>query len=364
MVERTTGISNEFLIHPGETISDIIIDRGMTQKELAVRTGVSEPFLSDVINGKKSISKGLAIGLEYAFGIPSSFWLNLQANYDAEVIALEEEKSVTDSEVEAFGHLKKIVTYLRKSKAIPAEEKDLHTILNMRRFLGTSNLSNLNKVAMNGTFRLSSSASVDPYVLGAWLCLCRRPDSECKLEGVFKPECASELISEIKKIMCSSSDNPEPVLKALFAKNGIDFSVVQNFPGAPVQGYLERREDGSFKMRLTIRGSFADIFWFSLFHELGHIVNGDLPKAGVLIDSKDNGKEREDRADCFAADTLIDSYDYHMFVRSGHFSYAEICRFSEKQIVPPYIVIGRLQKDGFIPYSMFSAKKPKYKWYR
>jgi len=363
MVERTTGISNEFLIHPGETISDIIIDRGMTQKELAVRTGVSEPFLSDVINGKKSISKGLAIGLEYAFGIPSSFWLNLQANYDAEVIALEEEKSVTDSEVEAFGHLKKIVTYLRKSKAIPAEEKDLHTILNLRRFLCTSNLSNLNKMAQNGAFRLASSASVDPYVLGAWLCLCRRSDSEQKLEGSFNPECTSELVFGIKKIMCSSTDNPEPELKTLFAKNGIDFSVVRNFPGAPVQGYLERREDGSFRMRLTIRGSYADIFWFSLFHELGHIVNGDLPKTGVLIDSPENESGREDRADCFAANTLINSHDYNMFVRSRNYSYTDICRFATTQNVPPYIVIGRLQKEHVIPYSKYSAQKPRYKWH-
>ncbi len=84
MVERKTSIINEALIHPGETISDIIIDRGITHKDLAVRAGVSELFLSDVINGKKPISKDLALGLEQAIGIPSTFWLNLQSNYDAE----------------------------------------------------------------------------------------------------------------------------------------------------------------------------------------------------------------------------------------------------------------------------------------
>ena len=59
----------------------------------------------------------------------------------------------------------------------------------------------------------------------------------------------------------------------------IDFSVMKNFRGAPVQGYIFRRSDGVYQMVLTIRGAFADIFWFSLFHELGHIVNGDIGKS-------------------------------------------------------------------------------------
>lgn len=74
----------EWLIHPGETISDILEERNLTQKELAQRAGVSETFLNEVIHGEKDISKELAMGLECALDVPRSFWLNLQANYDAE----------------------------------------------------------------------------------------------------------------------------------------------------------------------------------------------------------------------------------------------------------------------------------------
>ncbi len=85
MAIRKHGVSADLLIHPGETIADILEDRNLTQKELAQRANVSETFLSDVIHGKKDISKGLAKGLEYALDIPSSFWLNLQANYDCQL---------------------------------------------------------------------------------------------------------------------------------------------------------------------------------------------------------------------------------------------------------------------------------------
>ena len=54
--------------------------------------GVSEAVLSDVIHGKKDISRSLAKGLEYALGVPTSFWLNLQDNYDSECLSASERK--------------------------------------------------------------------------------------------------------------------------------------------------------------------------------------------------------------------------------------------------------------------------------
>ena len=117
MVAKNRGISPDLLIHPGETISDLLEERGMTQKELAQRADVSEAFLSDVIHGKKDISGGLARGLEYAFDVPMSFWLNLQADYDAELSALQEEESICDDE-------KKVLTSIHDVVEDPKKRKD------------------------------------------------------------------------------------------------------------------------------------------------------------------------------------------------------------------------------------------------
>ena len=78
-------MNTDFIIHPGETIAESIEDRGITQKELSIRTGFTEKHISTVINGKKAISAKLALGLENALDIPSTFWKNLQANYDLEL---------------------------------------------------------------------------------------------------------------------------------------------------------------------------------------------------------------------------------------------------------------------------------------
>ena len=83
------GISFDLVIHPGEAVLDILRERALTQRELAVRAGFSEPLLHDVTHGRRDISKTLAAGLERALGVPSSFWLNLQANYDRELLGLQ-----------------------------------------------------------------------------------------------------------------------------------------------------------------------------------------------------------------------------------------------------------------------------------
>lgn len=361
MAAKKTGISTDLLIHPGETISDLITDRNISQKELAQRLGVSEAFLSDVINGKKDISKTLAKGLEYVFGVSSTFWLNLQANYDSELLSLEEENTVKEEEKETLKELSGVVSNLKKRGLISNKSSKIQTIIELRKYLGVSNLVSLASICPSGAFRMSQKANINQYVLGAWLCLCKKQISSRKIDSVFKMENVERLITSLKEAMLSPNRDFEKSLYDLFSQYGIAFSIIRNFRGAPVQGYISRKEDGTYQMVLTIRGASADIFWFSLFHELGHIVNGDISRSGTFIDTSYD-RTREEAADRFARDSLIDSDAYEMFVSNGSFTFASISDFSKKQNIPPYIVIGRLQKEELIPWSRFQDKKPKLKW--
>ena len=81
---NTIGLSNDFIIHPGETLAEVLKDRKMSQKELAIRTRMTEKYISAVINGQENISSPFANKLEYALGIEKEFWINLQANYERE----------------------------------------------------------------------------------------------------------------------------------------------------------------------------------------------------------------------------------------------------------------------------------------
>ena len=57
---NTIGLSRDFIIRPGETVAEVLEEREMAQKELAIRTGMTEKHISTVINGQKNISSSFA----------------------------------------------------------------------------------------------------------------------------------------------------------------------------------------------------------------------------------------------------------------------------------------------------------------
>lgn len=95
--------------HPGEMIRDELKERGKTQKRLSEQTGIKPSVLSETINGKRPVSKNVAIALENALGIPAEIWMNLQTQYDLDRRRISER----DQSHETF------------SVTIPKEDKSL-----------------------------------------------------------------------------------------------------------------------------------------------------------------------------------------------------------------------------------------------
>jgi HTH-type transcriptional regulator/antitoxin HigA len=104
---------------------------------------------------------------------------------------------------------------------------------------------------------------------------------------------------------------------------------------------------------LTVRGKDADIFWFSLFHELAHIVLGHVGLANGTSD------EDEKAADKWSEDTLINSMDFEVFKKNGDFSEKSVIEFANDQGIAPGIVVGRMQMERLVKYSMLNNLKNK-----
>lgn len=80
------GLPSEMIIHPGETLKEVLENKNMSQKELVLRTGVSAKHISSVLRGKKNMSASFAKKLEYALNIEAEFWVNVQNSYDKEIL--------------------------------------------------------------------------------------------------------------------------------------------------------------------------------------------------------------------------------------------------------------------------------------
>ena len=70
--------------HPGEIIREEIIKAlGLTVTGAAEILGVRRATLSDITNGKASVTAEMALRLEKAFGVSMDLLLKMQAGYDA-----------------------------------------------------------------------------------------------------------------------------------------------------------------------------------------------------------------------------------------------------------------------------------------
>ena len=102
-----------------------------------------------------------------------------------------------------------------------------------------------------------------------------------------------------------------------------------------------------------------NIFWFTLFHEIGHIINEDFEDKYIdysIIDS-----EIERRADEFAKNRLINEDEYKAFMDAKTHEIKDVEEFAKAQKVIPSIVIGRMQRD-LNDYSFLMKYKHKYVW--
>ena len=119
-------------------------------------------------------------------------------------------------------------------------------------------------------------------------------------------------------------------------------------------------------IQLSLRGKSDDHFWFSFFHEAGHILLHR--KDEVFIETTDqdgtrrDGIEKEQEADQFSRDFLIPPKEYHTFLEDRQFNLTSIQRFAANIGITPGIVVGRLQHEKVIPFNRGNSLKKGFRF--
>lgn len=342
MVKRKQSISpDELLIHPGETILEVIQDRNITQKELAIRTGFTEKHISTVINGKKSISAEFAKKLEYALNIPASFWRNLQTNYDLEIVEFNEIHNITDEEKQIA---KEIMPTVEALGNVNLKNKS-NAVYKIRELLGVSNLkaiSTLNPAQYRGQFAVNTSENI----MYAWQYLCEKK-VEGQTNNKLDIEKLKQNLNKLKNVMHEDEKKHMSLIKDILNESGILFTVEKQVEHAPINGLTVKTKKGQVMIALTIRGRYIDIFWFTLFHEIAHVIYQDYLNNSTNIN---NESKVENRANEFAANILINNNRYKEFIENNDFSMVSIREFAKENKILPTIIIGRLMKEEYISW--------------
>lgn len=358
MAKKLIGLSPDLIIHPGETLKEMLEDKEMSQRELAIRTSVTEPYISNIVKGKKPISVSFAKKLEYALGVDASFWINLQSNYEKELADYEELNEISSEEINILQKIKKLTDYAKEIGLIASDIEGSLLVIEWRKLLNISKLTHISEISQLGAYRLSSSDNIEADILFTWLRIIDLITKSQQLDVELNIELLKEKLHLIRALTFEDIETIHIKLKEYLAECGIKFAIVKHFTGAPVQGVIKKDSDGTLSLIMTLRRKFADVFWFTFFHEIGHIINGDIKDR--LIDYEGVENETEIKADKFAADFLIDPIIYKKLVKSGDFSLSTIKELCEKMKIPSFILIGRLQREKHIEYHCFSDEKVRY----
>lgn len=146
------------------------------------------------------------------------------------------------------------------------------------------------------------------------------------------------------------------LIRKAFLEAGVIFVILPNIVGSKTNGATKKVGDNIMLM-VNDRRLYADSFWFTLFHEIGHIINGDY---GISFE-KESG-EQEDAADKFAEDSLIPDEQYQKFIECGRFDLQSIRCFANTIDRDPGIVLGRLQNDKKVDFNDWTMKPLRHKY--
>lgn len=337
-------------IPTGETVREQLKDRGMTQKEFAVRMGMSEKHISHLLNGRVELTSNAALRLESVLGIPASYWLNLEAIYREKLARVEEEAGLEEDAV-----LVSKFPYNEMAKLgwIPSTRRKMDRVRNLRSFFGVARLSSLEELCLPGVvFRTTGSSDTNDYRLACWAQKARR-EARTRQTGYVDIDHFTTLIPEVREMTILRPEEFCERLVAMFADCGVALVFLPHIGGSFLHG-ASFGDGAHIVMGLTVRGRDADRFWFSLFHEMYHIIYGHI------YEICDNHPTWESEADRFAADILIPPDKFRMFLERGCFTKGCIVEFAAAISVDPGIVVGRLQKENMIPFSRHNDLKTKY----
>ena len=361
MTTSESRMFSDLPIPPGEILTEEIEARGMTQKELAARLNRPAQAINEIIKAKKAITADTAIGLEKALGIEAHFWTHLEADYSMTLARNRDRDRLAANVVWLEDYP---ITEMIKRGWIKAGRDKPSRLKALLKFLGVAVAEPRTYQEAVG-FRITEAAQkkVSLGALAVWL---RMGELEAQKVSTaeYNERAFRQALAKIRQITGQSPEVFIPAITSLCAEAGVVFCMVRELPKSGANGATRWLTDKKALIQMSIRNKWADIFWFTFFHEACHLLN-HRRKRRILIDGLDadpDTAEIEAEADQFAGDFLIPCEAWSDFCDRGSFRPRVIEKFAQSVGIAPFIVVGRLQKERRVAYGKFASLKQRYAW--
>ena len=344
--------NDKVAFHPGYYLKELVDESGLSQEDFAKRLGTTPKNLSLLIRGEQRLSNEIALKLSRMFGTSIGYWLGLQQSYDERIA---ESLSAKELEIEREVFKRIDYQYFRENFDLPDLPRKVdEQIKYVREFLCVSSLTVLKNEDFAVSFRRHSKELSAPNIVAnvmVQIAINRTLNTQA-------PQYNRKDFENAISFALTQTKNHKtfiPLIEKAFRESGVVLVVLPNLKNSGING-ATKKIDGKRMLLVNDRGHYADTFWFTLFHEIGHILHGDL---GITYND-----ESEDDADLYARNALIPQDKYEEFVsRCERFGEKEIVKFAESIDQDAGIVLGRLMKDKKVKYTeTYLSNKLRHKY--
>jgi len=338
---------------PGEVLSEKLGEIGMSQAQLAERIGRPKKTVNEIIKGKAAVLPETALQLERVLGIPARFWNNSERQY-REFLAGQAEQERLRTRLEWLTQVP--VGAMERLGWLPSSKDPIERLRNVLNFYGAASPESLLRIARQKdlAFRQSTVRRVAQYGTLAWI---RKGELEaqCFACAPYDEKRFREALRQVRRLTQEPAEVFEPRVRQLCAEAGVAVVFVPELPGIRTWGATEWLGAEKAMIQLSLRYKTDDHLWFTFFHEAAHILLH--PKRAIFLELDGGLDRREDEANRFAADFLVPVPAFHLAQRKRLRSRLDISMFARQIGVAPGIVVGRLQREGLLPWSHLNGLK-------
>ncbi|HEY9791716.1 MAG TPA: HigA family addiction module antitoxin [Candidatus Obscuribacterales bacterium] len=345
----------DYVSPPGETLLETMEMLGLTQAQVADRIGKTPKTINEIVQGKSAITAETALQLERVTNVPASFWNNREAHY-REFLARQQERQRLEGQTDWLSKLP--IKDMIKFGCIQKKADRVDQLLAVLNFLGVASPDRIECAVPIG-FRKSPTFKSDRLSLVCWL---RWGDIEAHRIhcSPYSADSLKAALPELRKLSNDSADILKVRLPEICARAGVAVVMLPEFSKCRVSGAARWLTSEKAVIQLSLRYKTDDHLWFTLFHEIGHILLHG--KKEIFIDETLDNDPIENEANQFASRTLIPTLEYKAFVSAGNFSIQAIKSFAAALDVAPGIVVGRLQFDKHLDFDERNQLKQRFQW--
>lgn len=351
------AFSPDWTSHPGETVADILEERSLTAHEFARRIGHTLERTMELLDGRAPITIQTAQKLELVLGVPAAFWTTREAQYRQDLARIK-------SNDLAEGWLEELpIADMIKFGWIPKVRSAADKVAACLRFFNVTTVdewrATQNEVLGLAAFRTSPAFDSQQGAVFSWLRQGEIKSAELACEP-WDPKRFEEALPHIRPLTRKKDPGRFiPELMEICAACGVAVTVVRSPSGCRASGATRFLSPTRALLLLSFRYLSDDHFWFTFFHEAGHLLlHGE--KALCLEDVNMSSAE-EDAANTFAASILIPS-QFQADLMRLRTEVRDVIRFAQLVGVSPGVVVGQLQKQGRIQPSQLNYLRRRFKW--